>query len=67
MLKTFRQLSKDEMGKIIGGETREAYCGTLGELLINGDYQGDYSWGMDVYYTNCGRYGIPLPEYKKKA
>lgn len=55
------------MGKIIVGETREVHCGTLGELLINGDYQGDYSWGMDVYYTNCGRYGIPLPEYKKKA
>jgi hypothetical protein len=64
MLKKFKSLSMDEMKKVHGGDTREEYCGTLGELLVNGDYQGDYSWGMEVYYNNCGRYGISLPDCK---
>lgn len=49
------------MVQIEGGVTQEEYCATLGALLTGGGYQGDYTYGMSVYYNNCGKYGIPLP------
>jgi len=56
-----KKMEMEQMVQIEGGVTREEYCATLGTLLTGGGYQGDYEYGMRVYYNNCGRYGIPLP------
>lgn len=56
-----KKLEIEQMVQIEGGVTQEEYCATLGALLTGGGYQGDYTYGMSVYYNNCGKYGIPLP------
>lgn len=45
---------------IFGGIGRAEYCGGLSSLLMGGGYQGDISYGMGVFWTNCGSYGYTL-------
>jgi len=53
-------LNKEDLKKGLGGVPRGEYCDTLGGLLTGGGYQGDFSWGFQVFYENCGQHGYTL-------
>lgn len=55
-----KKIINNESSRLNGGIDRGAYCSGLASLLTGGGYQGDISWGMSVFVTNCSNYGYSL-------
>lgn len=58
-------LTQEEQKTFTGGVTRAEYCAQLGSMLHatfmgQDGYQGDISYGMSVFYNNCGKYGYTI-------